>query len=187
MWRQRKKYETPNHPWQKDRIEEEKGFLKTYGLKNKREIWKAETIARKIRFYVRYLNARKAAGFDISKEEEKFKKKLIRYGLLSEKSELSEALNITTKDILERRLQTLVFRKGLARTIKQARQLIVHGHISIGDKVITSPGYLVKVEEENLIQYNPYSPLSDPNHPLRKVEVKEEKKEETQENIQQTS
>lgn len=178
MWRQRKKYETPPHPWQKTRIEQEKELMKIYGLKNKREIWKAATIARKIRFYVRYLNAKKAAGFDISEEEKKFKQKLVRYGLLNENSELGEALNITVKDILERRLQTLVLRKGLARTIKQARQLIVHGHIAVGDRVITSPSYLVRKDEEDLIKYNEYSPLSDPNHPLRKVEIKEEKKEE---------
>ena len=160
MWRNRKTWEGPTHPWQKDRLEEERQLLKQYGLKNKRELWKASTIAKKIRFYVRYLNAKKAAGVDVSKEEEKFKNKLVRLGLLNKNSDISEALNITVREILERRLQTIVFRKGLARTIKQARQLIVHRHIVVGDKVIASPGYLVKVDEEDKIGYNPYSNIN---------------------------
>jgi len=169
MWRQRKTWEGPGLLWEKDRLQFEKELIKYYGLKNKKELWKAATIARKIRTYVRYLNAKKAAGFDISKEEEKFKKKLIKYGLLNENDDITLALNITAKEILERRLQTIVWRKGLARTIRQARQLIVHGHIAIGDYIITSPGYLVKKDEEGLVQYNPYSPIANPDHPLRKV------------------
>ena len=160
MWRHKKLWEGPTHPWQKDRIKEEKELMKLYGLKNKRELWKAQTIAKKIRFYVRYLNAKKAAGFDISKEEEKLKNKLVRLKLLSPNSDITEALNITVREILERRLQTIVYRKGLAKTIKQARQLIVHRHIVIGDKVVASPSYLVKADEEDKIGYNPYSNIS---------------------------
>ncbi len=182
MWRQRKTWSTPTHPWQKDRIEEEKILMKIYGLKNKREIWKAETSARKIRYYIRYLNAKKAAGFDVSKEEEKLKNKLLKYGLISKQGDLNEALNLTARDILERRLQTIVYRKGLAKTIYQARQLIVHGHIMIGDKVIDIPGYLVKIDEENLIRYNEYSPINDPNHPIRKQKISEESNEVKEEN-----
>ncbi|MGC9132997.1 MAG: 30S ribosomal protein S4 [Nanopusillaceae archaeon] len=160
MWRHKKLWEGPTHPWQKDRIEEERELIKIYGLKNKREIWKAETIARKIRFYVRYLNAKKAAGFDVSKEEEKLKARLVKLKLLNPNSDITEALNITVRDILERRLQTIVYRKGLARTIKQARQLIVHRHIIVGNKVISSPSYLVRADEEDKINYNPYSEIN---------------------------
>jgi len=169
MWRIRKTWEGPSHPWIKYRIEEEKKLIVEYGLKNKREVWKAYTIARKIRHYARYLNAKKAAGFDVSEEEKRFLNKLIRYGFIKEGSKLSDVLHITVRDILERRLQTIVYRKGLARTIKQARQLIVHGHIMVGESVITSPGYLVKRDEEDKVTYNIYSPLSDENHPLRKA------------------
>ncbi len=161
--------------------------MREYGLKNKREVWKAYTIARKIRHYARYLNAKKAAGFDISKEEDKFLKKLVKYGFIREGSNLNDVLHITARDILERRLQTIVYKKGLARTIKQARQFIVHGHIMVGEDVVTSPGYLVKIDEEDKVRYNIYSPLADENHPLRKAitskvetpseENKEEKKE----------
>ncbi|MEM4818884.1 MAG: 30S ribosomal protein S4 [Nanopusillaceae archaeon] len=168
MWRIKKSWESPPHPWIKYRLDEERRLKKEYGLKNKRELWKAYTIVRKIRFYAKYLNSKRAAGFDISKEEKLFLNRLIKYGLLRENSTLSDVLNITVRDVLERRLQTLVYRKGLAKTIKQARQLIVHGHIMVGDNVITSPGYLVKKEEEEKIKYNEYSPLSNPDHPLRK-------------------
>ncbi|WP_231434131.1 hypothetical protein [Candidatus Nanopusillus massiliensis] len=71
---------------------------------------KAFTIARRIRFYVRYLNAKNAAGVDVSKEEEKLKNRLIKLGLLNKNSDISEALNITVREILERRLETIVFR-----------------------------------------------------------------------------
>jgi small subunit ribosomal protein S4 len=186
MWRNRKTWEGPTHPWQKDRLEEERQLLKQYGLKNKRELWKASTIARKIRFYVRYLNAKKAAGVDVSKEEEKLKNKLVRLGLLNKTSDISEALNITVKEILERRLQTIVFRKGLAKTIKQARQLIVHRHIVIGDKVISSPGYLVKVDEEDKIGYNPYSNINKEKLLGQSINKKENKELSVQE-VNQTS
>jgi small subunit ribosomal protein S4 len=186
MWRNRKTWEGPTHPWQKDRIEEEKQLLKQYGLKNKREIWKAATIARKIRFYVRYLNAKKAAGVDVSKEEEKLKNRLVKFGLLNKNSDISEALNITVREILERRLQTIVFRKGLAKTIKQARQLIVHRHIVIGDKVISSPGYLVKVDEEDKIGYNPYSNINKEKLFGQNIN-KEENKESTVQEVNQPS
>ncbi|MCG2882739.1 MAG: 30S ribosomal protein S4 [Candidatus Nanopusillus sp.] len=186
MWRNRKTWEGPTHPWQKDRIEEERQLLKQYGLKNKREIWKAATIARKIRFYVRYLNAKKAAGVDVSKEEEKLKNRLVKLGLLNKNSDISEALNITVREILERRLQTIVFRKGLAKTIKQARQLIVHRHIVIGDKVISSPGYLVKVDEEDKIGYNPYSNINKEKLFGQNIN-KEENKESTVQEVNQPS
>ena len=186
MWKNRKIWESPKHPWQKDRIEEERQLLKHYGLKNKREIWKASTIARRIRLYVRYLNAKKAAGADVSKEEEKLKNRLVRLGLLNKNSDISEALNITVREILERRLQTIVFRKGLTKTIKQARQLIVHRHIAIEDKVISSPGYLVKVDEENKINYNPYSNI-DKEKLLSQNINKEENKESTVQEANQSS
>ena len=186
MWKNRKIWESPRHPWQKDRIEEERQLLKHYGLKNKREIWKASTIARRIRFYVRYLNAKKAAGADVSKEEEKLKNRLVRLGLLNKNSDISEALNITVREILERRLQTIVFRKGLTKTIKQARQLIVHRHIAIGDKVISSPGYLVRVDEENKISYNPYSNI-DKEKLLSQNINKQENKESTVQEANQSS
>ena len=97
--------------------------------------------------------------------------KLISLGLLKEGSRVEEVLSIELKDILGRRLQTLVFRKKLARSIDQSRQFIVHEHISIGDKKITVPSYMVSVDEENLIQFAQDSDLANPEHSERVIET----------------
>ncbi len=101
--------------------------------------------------------------------------KLVSFGLLSKESGVEDVLSIKLKDIMERRLQTVVFRKNLARSMSQARQFIVHEHISIGDRKITVPSYLVTVNEENIIQFAQDSDLADPEHSERAVK-KEDKK-----------
>jgi len=95
--------------------------------------------------------------------------KMKRLGILSEEAVLDNILDMTVEDILERRLQTVVFRKGLAKTIHQSRQLITHGHIAIGDRKVFSPSYLVLRSEEDTITYAPSSSLSNPEHPLREL------------------
>jgi len=93
--------------------------------------------------------------------------KLKRVGILQETAVLDNVLDLSIEDILERRLQTIVFRKGLARTIFQSRQLITHGHITIGNRRVTVPGYMVgKLEEPNVI-YSPESAVANQAHPLR--------------------
>jgi len=170
MRRQRKTYERPLKRWDKARIIEEKRLMRTYGLKNKREIMKARSMIRNLRARARELFAREEG------REELFEK-IRKLGLIRGDMTLDDVLGLKVEDLLERRLQTLVYRKGLATTPKQARQLIVHGHIAIGGEVVTVPGYLVTVDEENKIGYAPNSPLNDPDHPLRKVEIKEKKEE----------
>jgi small subunit ribosomal protein S4 len=88
---------------------------------------------------------------------------------LKSNSKLEDVLSISLKDVLERRLETLVYKKAYAKTMKQARQFISHEHISIGEKTITAPSYLVKVSEESLIGFNSNSPFIDTEHPTRKV------------------
>jgi small subunit ribosomal protein S4 len=78
-------------------------------------------------------------------------------------------LDLTIEDVLERRLQTIVFRKGLTKTIHQARQLITHGHITIGKKRITVPSYIVAKAEESQMTYTPQSPFAISSHPLRQT------------------
>jgi len=146
----RKKYDTPPHPWQKDRIERENELLKKYGLKNKREIWKAESILRKLRRQARVLLA--SVGEEAKKEERELIQKLQRLGLLKEDANLDNILELEIQDILDRRLQSVVFRRGLAKTPKEARQMIVHRHIKLGDRVVTSPGMLILKSDEELIQ-----------------------------------
>lgn len=164
----RKKYETPSHPWQEDRIKEENELVKKYGLKNKREIWKAQTRLKKCRSQARGLLAKFETGDTQSKKESKqLLVSLNRLNILPLNSTLDDVLALTTESILSRRLQTLTYLKGFAGTPTQARQLISHGHISIGEKKVTVPGYLVTKDEENDISYMASSPLNDTMHPAR--------------------
>ena len=178
----RKKYETPKHPWEAERIKEEWELQKKYGLKNKREIWKAKSLLRNFRGQARQLQAKLRYGNPQAEKEQKLLfDKLIRLGILNEaNATLDAVLSLTVEDILRRRLQTIVYLKGLARTPKQARQFIVHGHIAIGDRKVTIPSYLVRKEEEDLVDYYKYSPLADEMHPMRPqvIEGQEEVKEE---------
>ncbi len=153
----RKKWIGPKHPWRKERLMHEMRLVGEYGLRNKRELWIAQTIIRKFRHQARSLLA-------VPKEiREKAEKALLHrlyvLGLLPENATLDDVLSLSVEDLLERRLQTIVYRKGLAKTIYQARQLIVHGHIAIGGRRVTAPGYLVTRDEEDLIDYAPTSPF----------------------------
>ncbi|MGC8609973.1 MAG: 30S ribosomal protein S4 [Thermoplasmata archaeon] len=165
----RKTYERPRRPWEKERIISENKILKEYGLKNKRELWKVQSILRKYRTIAKKLQASLRYGDpQASKELKNIINKLVKLGILSENaSSVDDILALNIQSILERRLQTIVYRKGLANTPKQARQFIVHGHIIVGDRVVSIPSYLVKKDEEDKINYNPFSPLSNELHPAR--------------------
>ena len=164
----RKKYVTPSHPWQEDRIKEENEFIKKYGLKNKREVWKAETRLRKFRGQARELLAKIDTGDAQSKKEsDQLLMYLSKMNILPLNSTLDDVLALNTESILSRRLQTLTYLKGLANTPFQSRQLISHGHIAIGDRRVTVPGYLVTKDEESEIGYTTDSPLNDTMHPAR--------------------
>jgi len=93
-----------------------------------------------------------AAPPDVRKERESILLgRLVRLGLLKEGATLDDVLSLKVEDLLERRLQTIVWRRGLAKTIHQSRQLIVHGHVTIGGRVVDRPGYLVSREEEQMV------------------------------------
>jgi small subunit ribosomal protein S4 len=147
MKRQRKKYITPKTPWDRERIEREKVLMKTFGLRRKREIWRAEALLRKYRRIARELIAKTD-----EKKEAQLIEKLSKLGILPKNSTLDDVLSLTVENFLERRLQTIVFRKGFANTPKHARQLIVHGKVFINERKITFPSYLVPVEEEDKIK-----------------------------------
>jgi small subunit ribosomal protein S4 len=147
----RKHFKRPLKIWDRENIEREKALKQTYGLKNKREIWRAETILRKKRNSARSLLA--LALEERLKREKELLQSLARLGILNEKAGLDDVLTLTVESFLERRLQTLVWRKGLANTTRQARQFITHGHIAIAGKKVGAPSYLVTAEEENKIGY----------------------------------
>lgn len=165
--RQRKKYETPRFPWRTDVLQEELKLLGQYGLRNKRELWRHKTMLSKFRGIARSLIGKPLE--ERKKMEEELLSRLKKLGIIHETAVLDDVLDLTVEDILERRLQTIVFRKGLAKTIHQARQLITHGHIVIGNRRVTVPSYLVSREEEDKVNYAPDSPLANPSHPLRQI------------------
>ena len=164
----RKKYETPSHPWQEDRIKAENELVKKYGLKNKKEVWKARTKLRTFRGQTRELLAKvKSEDVQGKKESEQLIVHLNRLNILPPNSSLDDVLALDIESVLSRRLQTLSYLKGLANTPDQARQLIIHGHIAIGERRVTIPGYMVTKDEEEQIGYTKDSPLNDAMHPAR--------------------
>ena len=147
----KKTYERPRKPWVKDEILLRNQLCEKYGLKNKKELWKAEAFLRRKRKAARQLLAMPLES-RLERQKELIES-LVRYGLLKKDSTLDDVLSLTGEEMLERRRQTIVRRKGLAKTIKQARQLVRHGHIAINGKRVTAPGYLVKKKEEDSITY----------------------------------
>ncbi len=169
--RLKKKYSGPNHPWEAVRIEEERIFKKEYGFKNKKEIWKSTSKVRKIKSQAKKLIA--STTEQSKKEEILLIEKLVKLGVLKEGGTLDNILEIGQKNLFNRRLQSLVLTKGLARTSKQARQMITHGHITINGRKTNIPSYLVPVKEEGSIKYSPNSAFNDKEHPERNIGKKE--------------
>jgi len=164
----RKLYETPNHPWQAARIKEEGEICKKYGLKNKTEVWKARSKLRSIRGQARDLQGKQLTGLEqVARETTGLLGRLQRMGMVSEGAKLDDILGLNVESVLMRRLQTMVYLKGLAATPVQARQLIVHGHIAVNGSRVNVPGYHVMKGEEAAIEYAVSSPLQNLDHPLR--------------------
>jgi len=148
MKRQKKKFERPKRPWDKVRIEEEKKLIQNYGLRRKKEIWRTESILRNYRRLARGLAAKR------DKEKEKILlDKLFRMGLINKDADLDDILALAVENILDRRLQTLVFKKGLAQTVKLSRQYIVHGHIAFDGRRVRWPSMLVPLGGEEKISF----------------------------------
>jgi len=157
-------YETPNHPYQGERIADEANLVGRYGLKNKEELWRAQS---ELRGYRR--EARKLLGSEEEHviEGEEFLARLKRYGILNEQDALDDVLSLDVTDVLERRLQTVVYRKGYANTPEQGRQFIVHGHIELDGQRVTRPSMKVEVAVEDSVGFDSNSSLSDELHPER--------------------
>jgi small subunit ribosomal protein S4 len=159
-----KQYSTPQRRFEKGRIEAERNIAITYGLRNKREIWKANSILKKHRGGAREVLAMVSALGETPKttaRREELISSLVRYGLVGAGATTDDVLSLKLENILERRLQTIVYRRGLARSPKQARQLITHGHIAINGQRVSVPGYMVRAAEESGIAYYATSSLAD--------------------------
>jgi small subunit ribosomal protein S4 len=165
----RRTYDTPKHPWEGPRMAEERRVVEKYGLKNKREFWKAQSVLRNFRRQARELQARLRAGEPQAVKETKWLlDRLTRMGLLSPGAPtVDDVLALSVEGLLERRLDWHVFQRGLAPTAKSARKLVVHGHISVAEHRVTRPGYVVRRDEEASLSYSPTSPLTNEEHPLR--------------------
>ena len=146
MIRQKKKYSRPQRPFDKVRIDEENILREKYGLKNKKEIWKADASIGRIRNLAKQLIT--------ASEEDKnaFIERMKARGF--EVENIAEVLALDKENWLKRRLQTILLTKGLTTTPKQARQLITHKHVSIGNQIVNVPSYMVTLAEENLVKLN---------------------------------
>ena len=186
--RKQKKYSRPKNRFDKTRILEENDLKEKYGLKNKREIWKAESAVGRIR------NLAKELITKSQEEKQDFIKRLQKKGFSVEN--IADALGLNKEDWLKRRLQTIVHTKKLCNTPKQARQLVVHKHISINGKTVNIPSYMVTLEEEPNVQLNLV--LKTPKKTKSKIqeikdkvleeefeEVKGKEKKETKEEIKE--
>jgi small subunit ribosomal protein S4 len=150
--RLRNKYERPKKLWDVDRLKHDKALESEYGLKNMRELWRATAELKKYRREARRL-------LSLTEDERKtdagkILTKLAKFGILKEGSVIDDVLSLEVRAILERRLQTIVLRKGLALTTAQSRQLITHGFIAVNGKVVTRPGYLVNTAEESALSHS---------------------------------
>jgi small subunit ribosomal protein S4 len=155
----RKMFNPPRNPWRSDQLSQELFLLGTYGLRNKRELWRAQTRLSNFRKQARQLLA---ASADVrGREEPKLLNHLNRLGLIQGmQNTLDDVLSLTIENLLERRLQTLVWKRGLAKTPYQARQLISHGHIALNQRRVTIPSYIVSPTEEGSLSFSETSRMA---------------------------
>ncbi|HIF04543.1 MAG TPA: 30S ribosomal protein S4 [Candidatus Poseidoniales archaeon] len=170
----RPQYDTPAHPWKKGRIDEEHALKEQFGLKSTggmKEIWKAKSKLRRWRQNAMKLIGRvDASEGHFAREKTDLTASLYLRGLLGDGASLDDVLQISVEHVLSRRLQSQVYYRGLAASMRQARQLVVHGHIALGDQKMTVPGYIITRDDESILTYHHTSPLLDETHPIR-VEI----------------
>ena len=147
--RNRKTYQRPQNMHNTQRIREDNAVIDKYGLKNMKELWKVQGEISRVRGNVRKLLASTTTE-DRGKD---LVSRLVRLGVVNEGSTLDDLLDIDTSAFLERRLQSVVVKNGLARTMKQARQLVTHGFISVDGKKINKPGFIVENGKDGSISY----------------------------------
>ena len=155
----RKVWQKPKRPLNYDLIMDELKTLGTFGLKTKRELWKTQTELSRVRLQARSLLALRQD--ERERKEPILMHSLSKIGLVNEDSTLDDVLNLQVTDLLSRRLQTIAQKKLYFKTPYQARQAIVHGHIMIGDSVVTIPSYVVKTEEEAKVHLIPESRFNE--------------------------
>jgi len=150
---------TPRRPYEKERIDSELKLVGEYGLRCKRELWRMQFALAKIRKAARELLTLDPKDPKRIFEGGSLLRRMARYGLLDENElELDEVLQMTTQKLLERRLQTKVFKQGLAKSIHHARVLIKQRHIRVGKQVVNVPSFMVRVDSEKHVDFAMTSP-----------------------------
>ncbi|MGQ0792043.1 MAG: 30S ribosomal protein S4 [Nitrosopumilaceae archaeon] len=167
----RRVWKKPRNPLNYDLKMEELKTLGTFGLKTKRELWKAHTELSRLRHQARSLLALRQEIRE--RKEPILMKSLSKVGLVEETSTLDDVLNLQVTDLLSRRLQTVVQKKFSFKTPYQARQAVVHGHIMIGDRIVSVPSYSVGMDEEHQIHLAPGSSLGKLLEQHEKVKIEE--------------
>merc|ERR1739841_81148 len=150
----------PRRSYDKERLDAELKLIGTYGLKNKREIWRVGLVLSKVRAVARQLLTLEERDPQRVFQGQALMRRMIRYGILDEdKQRLDYVLALKIEDFMERRLQTLVFKRGLAKSIHHARVLIRQKHIRVGRQIVDIPSFMVRVESQPHIDFALSSPF----------------------------
>merc|ERR1712185_140189 len=150
----------PRRSYDKERLDAELKLIGTYGLKNKREIWRIGLVLSKVRAVARQLLTLEERDPQRVFQGQALMRRMIRYGILDEdKQRLDYVLALKIEDFMERRLQTLVFKRGLAKSIHHARVLIRQKHIRVDRQIVDIPSFMVRVESQPHIDFALSSPF----------------------------
>lgn len=155
-----KTFKKPRRPFEKERLDAELKIVGEFGLRNKRELWRVQMVLSKMRARARDLLTLDEKEPKRIFEGQALMRRMYRYGFLTEdQTKLDYVLALTPQDVLERRLQTLVFKLGLAKSIHHARVLIRQRHIRVGKQIVNVPSFLVRVDSQKHIDFALNSPF----------------------------
>merc|ERR1712227_1039235 len=150
----------PRRPFEKERLDAELKLIGQYGLKNKREIWRVRLALAKLRATARTLLTKDEKDPQRIFEGQALLRRMTRYGILDEdKLRLDYVLSLKIENFLDRRLQTLVFKRGLAKSIHHARALIRQRHIRVRKQVVNIPSFIVRLDSQKHIDFSLKSPF----------------------------
>jgi len=155
-----KTYSVPRRPFESARLDTELKLVGEYGLRNKREVWRVQLTLSKIRRAARSLLTLDEKDPKRLFEGNALIRRLVRVGVLDEsRMKLDYVLALKIEDFLERRLQTCVYKLGLAKSIHHARVLIRQRHIRVGKQIVNVPSFMVRLDSQKHIDFALTSPF----------------------------